>query len=261
MKRLVIIVAVCLLVLNFAACGKATPKSTMEKWVKSIEDFNSKMMTVKDKEIAKTATKAHIAELQEVLSEISEWSSTLPEEKKGEALMTELGPLVQKIKDKTLITAYLASEANALRFALTDTAFKIDYDTFVSLDKQVKAAFSSVGVTLDKFGEAKALLKKIITVNKDFVNALIAVSDGAGLIAAVNTYIDNSKGLFPKLDKVREKLNIPDWQSSPKELQDLVAQMKDAITNMLAAFALKSQAYTDYPGVSELPNKLTQALQ
>jgi hypothetical protein len=261
MRKITVCIAICFLIFSVVSCGKKTPNSTMAKWVKSMEDFNAKMMTVKDKEVVKSAMKTHIGELQEVLAEISEWSAEIPESKKGPIITQELDEHVQKVKDKILITAYLTSRANALRFSFDDASIKIDYDTYVALDEQVRAAFSSVGIMIDKYGEAKIVLGKIAKANEDFNNNLIACKNGESVIAAVETYVAQSQGLWPKLGEVREKLNIADWQSAPSELEPLVKKMKTALQNVMITYALKVEMYKSTPGVEATSKRLTDALK
>jgi len=263
MRKSILCIVFCAIVLSFVGCGgKTTPKSTMEKWVKSIDDFNAKMMTVQSKDIAKEAIKKHVSELQAVMAEIREWGSELPEEKRGDALAKELEFHTIKFKDKTFIGAYLASQMNALRYSMDDSALKIEYDMFVSLDKQIKQSFTSLGVPLERFAEVKQHLTKITEIFKSFTQNLSTADSGPKLLEEIDTFISKAKGHFPELNRLREGLDIKDWnENTPDELKDHVKKMKAAMKNMLMALMLKNMEFEDTPGLKEKMNNLTNALK
>ena len=140
MKKITILLTILpVLFLGLVSCKK-TPTDTMEKWIKSIKNFNDKMIVVYDEEVVKEALAAHIEELQEVVNEIGEWNFDQLSQKEKEALARELSPYIRKIKDKWFLTRYFASRTNALRFGFRNSAIKYDYEVFVLLADTIKNA-------------------------------------------------------------------------------------------------------------------------
>lgn len=112
-----------------------------------------------------------------------------------------------------------------------------------------------------KYADVKDVMGKILDANEKFTAAAEKAEDVDGAVAAIETYAEGMKGLFPKMMELMGKYpELADKTKMPDELKDLNAKGEELQTKMTAAMTKLSTTYGQDPKFQAAMMKMTTAM-